>query len=212
MRHRHGRLRWVAWWALPAAGAILLTGCGGRTGPTHAPPVGAAATSAKGEHNATDVMFLQMMIAREQETALLTDRAAAAVGQGQGHALPAQVATLAAAIASTQADEATTMTGWLQSWRQPTTMSGDPSVHAQHGGSTALDPADLTALDHATGSDYTERFLSLLIAQQHNAVELAAMETQTGVHDPARELARRITESRNAEIAQMLTLVAAPDV
>jgi uncharacterized protein (DUF305 family) len=210
MKHRYGQVRWVVWCALPAAGALLLTGCGGGTGPTHAPPPGAAPASAKGTYNGTDVMFLQMMIAREQQTALLTDRAAAATAQD--HPLPAQVATLAAAIASTQADETTTMTGWLRNWRQPTAMSGDPSVHAQHGGSTTLDPADLTALDHATGTDYTERFLNLLIAQQHNAVELAAMETQTGVHDPARELAQRITESRNAEIAQMLTLVAAPDL
>jgi uncharacterized protein (DUF305 family) len=124
-----------------------------------------------------------------------------------GRALPEEIKTLAAAIETTQADESETMTAWLRDWKQPTAVGTDPSAHASHGGLSTLDAADLAALKQTTAREFPIRFLNLLIAEQHNAVELARMETGTGINSTARELAHRIDESRSAQISAMLTMV-----
>jgi uncharacterized protein (DUF305 family) len=188
---------------LVTAVLLLTAGCG--SGDSASAPVAASASSPAGttatRHNATDVMFLQMMVAREQETARLTRLA-------RSKDLPAEVSTLAAAIQSTQADEARTMAGWLRDWGRPAVMDPDAAAHSHHGGLESLSPADLAELGRAKPEDFPTRFLNLLIAQQHNAVELARMETTTGTHPGARDLARRIDQSRTAQIAAMLAMVA----
>jgi uncharacterized protein (DUF305 family) len=152
-------------------------------------------------HNATDVMFLQMMVAREVETAQL-------IRLAQDRQLPGEAATLAAAIGATQTDEARDMTGWLQNWKQPTAMDPKASVHSHHGGLEGIGPDDLAALKSASSDAFPSRFLNLMIAQQHNAVELARMETAGGMNQQARDLAERVDRSRTAQIAAMLAMVA----
>jgi uncharacterized protein (DUF305 family) len=175
---------------LVIAGLLLITGCS-----TGKP-------AAIREPNATDVMFLQMMVAGENGTAELIHLA-------EARTLPAEITTLTEAIRTTQADESRTMQGWLRSWRQPITMDPDTAVHAHHGGA-ALSPTELGELRRASPADFRTRFLSMLIAQQHNAVDLARMETATGSHPGAQDLAHRIDQSRTAQIATLLTLAAQP--
>ena len=172
---------------LALAGILLAAGCGG----------GRAATPAA-DHNATDVMFLQMMVAREQETAELLQVARA-------RTLPTAIRTLAEAIRTTQADESRTMQGWLTGWRQPVRMDPAAASHRHHGGLAVLGPDDLADLKRADSDAFSTQFVNLLIAQQHDAVELARMETATGTHAGAEELARRIVKSRTAQIATLLT-------
>ena len=69
----------------------------------------------------------------------------------------------------------------------------------------ALGPDDLADLKRADCAAFSTQFVNLLIAQQHDAVELARMETATGTHAGAEDLARRIVESRTAQIATLLT-------
>jgi len=146
-------------------------------------------------------MFLQMMVAREKETAQLTRLATS-------RTLPAEISTLAAAIQTTQADEARTMTTRLLVWKQPTAMDPNAAAHTHHGGLNHVSKADLAELEQAKAEDFPTRFLNLLIAQQHNAVELARMETATGADGETVDLARRIDQSRTAQIAVMLKMVA----
>jgi uncharacterized protein (DUF305 family) len=184
---------------IPAA--ILLTSACGADGRAGSPtPASSAADPLAGGFNATDVMFLQMMVAREADTARL-------IPLMQGRRLPQEVKTLAAAIETTQADESETMTAWLHAWKQPTAVDTQPSLHASHGGLSTLDAADLAALKRAGDTGFPVRFLNLLIAEQHNAVELARMETSTGINSAAKGLAHRIDESRTAQISAMLTLI-----
>ncbi|GAA4256176.1 DUF305 domain-containing protein [Dactylosporangium darangshiense] len=50
---------------------------------------------------------------------------------------------------------------------------GHPALHAAHGGRPATGPEEIKALQDAPGQDFGTKFLNLLIAHQHNAVELA---------------------------------------
>jgi uncharacterized protein (DUF305 family) len=194
----------------------LLAGCGsapdGGPRPAGGGPMpagsatagGTASVPADAAFNATDVMFLQMMLeqhaAAERLIALAADRP-----------LRPELATLAAAIEVTQRTETETMTGWLRDWGQPVTV--DPAAHLAHGahggyqvlrGTTA---ADLDLLQDTEAAGFERTFLNILIAHQHNAIELARMETAGGAHPEAKALAHRIDQSRNGQIRHLLPMV-----
>lgn len=162
-------------------------------------PQGAAATAKV--YNDTDVMFAQMMVAHHAQALEM-------VRLARTKAVREDVRILAAAIDVTEADEAKTMQVWLQSWGQPATAAAD--AHAGHGGAHGTNADDIAALATYDGAQFEQRFLNMLIAHQHNAVEIARLETGSGVNPGALDLARRITASRTAEIEQMLRYLETP--
>ncbi len=89
-----------------------------------------------------------------------------------------------------------------------TSADPDPHAHADHGGLPATGPEQIAALARTTGAEFETGLLNLLIAHQHNAVELARTELRTGLDPQIKELARRIERSRTAQIDQMLTMLA----
>jgi len=167
-------------------------GHGGSTPAVVAPP----ATAAGSGVNATDVMFLQMMVPHLEQ-----GRQIAALART--HPTRSEVAMLAAAIESTQATEIATMSGWLRDWGEPA--SANPDAHAAHGGMPGTSPEEIAVVDRASGADFERRFLNMLIAHQDDAVQLARMETSSGANAQARALAEQIDKSRSAQIKQMLT-------
>jgi len=169
--------------------AFLLAGCAA------APAQPAPAATGQRVFNDTDVMFSQMMVAHHAQALEMLRLA-------RTQAAREDIRTLAAAIDVTEADELKTMQIWLRSWNRPA--SADPSAHAGHGGAHGTSPADITALAAKSGAPFEEDFLNLLVAHQHNAIEIARMETATGVNPGALDLAGRIDRSRTAEIQQML--------
>jgi uncharacterized protein (DUF305 family) len=120
-----------------------------------------------------------------------------------------EVVDLAGAIDVTEAEEVQTMQRWLKAWNVPQTDVADPAVHAAHGGRSATGPEEIKALQDATGADFETKFLNLLIAHQHNAVELAQQLSSTGRNETVKQLAERIELSRTQQIKQMLTLAGA---
>ncbi|HTJ39687.1 MAG TPA: DUF305 domain-containing protein [Dactylosporangium sp.] len=174
---------------------FLLAGCAA------APAQPASAGTEQRAFNDTDVMFSQMMVAHHSQ-ALEMARLA------RTKAVREDLRTLAAAIDVTETDELKTMQVWLESWSQPP--SADPSAHSGHGGAHGTSPDDIKALAAASGTDFETRFLNMFIAHQHNAIEIARMETGTGVNPGALDLAKRIDESRTAEIQQMLRYLNQP--
>jgi uncharacterized protein (DUF305 family) len=165
-----------------------------------------AAAEAKAEgageagYNDADVMFLQMMVARQVETAKLTGLADA----GQ---LNKQADALVAAIGSTENDERAEMTGWLRALGEPVTAEGGADQHAEHGGVSTLTKADIKSLKSAGGKKFQTQYLNLLIAQQTNAVEIARYAADNGKNAEVLDLADRISTSRSAQIQQMLGLL-----
>ncbi|MEV1290153.1 DUF305 domain-containing protein [Micromonospora sp. NPDC049679] len=183
---------------LAAAALLLLAGCGtGPAGPGDGDP---AVTASAATYNDADVMFLQMMINHHGQGLRMASLA-------EQRATSEEVKLLAAAVGATQTDEIRTMTRWLQEWGKPTEADHDPSVHAAHGGLPATGDAELAALTQATGRQFEQQFLNLFIAHQHNAVEMAKAEAAGGASPDAKELARRVDQSRTAQIRQMLGFI-----
>jgi uncharacterized protein (DUF305 family) len=177
--------------------AFLVAGCA--AAPAQPVPPVAAATSKV--YNDTDVMFAQMMVAHHAQALDM-------VRLARTKTVRDDVRTLAAAIDVTEADESKTMQVWLQTWGRPPTAAAD--AHAGHGGAHGTDADDIAALATFDGPQFEQRFLTMLVAHQHNAVEIARMETGSGVNPGALDLARRITDSRTAEIQQMLRYLETP--
>ncbi|WP_422773088.1 DUF305 domain-containing protein [Plantactinospora sp. WMMC1484] len=201
---------------------VLLGGCGpapaGTGAPVAAPapgpngsPSAQAAPAASrpaqaalsGAFNETDVMFLQMMVTSHGQGLAL-------VRLASGRAEREELKILAAAIDVTQEAEQQSMRDWLRGWGRATAADPDSDVHAEHGGLPVLGPGQLAALAKTRGTAFETDFLNLLIGHQHNAVELARMETKSGAHPEVRELARRIDLSRTAQIDQMLKMLSRP--
>ncbi|MEU7903200.1 DUF305 domain-containing protein [Actinoplanes sp. NPDC049118] len=183
------------------AAALLLGACG--TAPQAAPNTVVAteaALRAEGGHNDTDVMYLQMMIAHHRQGLEM-------VRLAEKGASRSEIRTLAKAIDVTQSDELKLMTDWLAQWSKPTTVDHAPSAHADHGGLPATGPEELAALRKAKGAKFETTFLSLFVAHQHNAVEMAKMETTQGGNAEAKALAERVRLSRTDQIQQMLKLM-----
>ncbi|GAA1600670.1 DUF305 domain-containing protein [Catellatospora bangladeshensis] len=190
-----------------AAVAALLAGCDAPPGVATAPapaasPAGSAppAVNESGGHNATDVMFLQMMAAQYAPAAELL-KVAAERSRNQ------QVRDLAAAMDVTQADELKTVQGWLTGWQEPLVPDANPDVHAAHGGLPATGAEEVKALRAAKDADFDQVLLNLLIGHQHQAVEYARLELSGGANPQVLEFATRVDSSRTAQVKMMLELV-----
>jgi uncharacterized protein (DUF305 family) len=181
---------------LVLATALLLAGCAAAP----AQPAPAAAATGK-VYNDTDVMFAQMLVAHHAQALEM-------VRLARTKNVREDVRTLAAAIDVTEADETKTMQVWLDAWGQPATAAAD--AHAGHGGAHGTNADDIAALATYDGAEFEQRFLNMLVAHQHNAVEIARMETGSGVNPGALDLAKRVTDSRTAEIQQMLRYLETP--
>jgi uncharacterized protein (DUF305 family) len=188
--------------AVLIAAALLTGACG--TAPEKQPVTQAAAAEAvieaEGEHNATDVMYLQMMVAHHEQGLEMVRLAA-------DRAQRPEVRILAEAVAATQADELKMMKSWLGKWSEPTTVDHAPSAHADHGGLPATGEQELKALRKAKGAAFETTFLNLFVAHQHNAVEMAQLEAQKGTNAETKALAERVKASRTDQIQQMLQLL-----
>ncbi|MBE1485260.1 DUF305 domain-containing protein [Plantactinospora soyae] len=159
-----------------------------------------APADAAGAFNEADVMFLQMMVTHHGQGLEL-------VRLVESRARRTEVKTLAAAIEVTQDAEQETMRDWLRGWGRATSADPNAHAHADHGGLPATGPEQIAALARTSGTEFETAFLNLLIAHQHNAVEMARVETGAGVHPESLDLARRIDLSRTAQINQMLAML-----
>jgi uncharacterized protein (DUF305 family) len=171
------------------AGLFLLAGCGsllagcGTASPTPAPSAAV--------FDAADVLFVQQLIPHHRQGVRIAEI-------GADKTTDAGVRVLASAIAATEQDEVTRMTGWLAAWQQPATApSGGPSTPA----------GKITALEQAKNVDHA--FLTLLITHQQAAITLAGTELRNGRNLNALAFAKQILESRAAEIKQMQGFLAA---
>jgi uncharacterized protein (DUF305 family) len=187
--------------AVLIAAALLTGACGTAPEKQATQPVAAEAViQAEGRHNATDVMYLQMMVAHHEQGLEMVRLAA-------DRAERSEVRILAEAVAATQADEVTMMKSWLEKWSEPTTVDHAPSAHADHGGLPATGEQELKALRKAKGAKFETTFLNLFVAHQHNAVEMAQLESDKGANAETKALAQRIKASRTDQIQQMLRLM-----
>ncbi|MGA4726813.1 DUF305 domain-containing protein [Micromonospora taraxaci] len=179
--------------------AVLLTSaCAGSPDPggpqpAPAPPAGSTAVGSApvgsapvGELSGIDVVFLSTMVGHSERTLQI-------VRSSRDRVRDDALRTLAAAIEATEADELVAMRGWL-----PTTGPGASAVahhHEGHGDDAALD-----RLRNAPAPDVDRMLREVLADHQRSAADLARAQVGVGRNERVRDLARRIEQSRTAEV------------
>ncbi|MGC5317779.1 DUF305 domain-containing protein [Micromonospora arida] len=188
--------------------ALLLTGaCAGP--PTSSPsalpqpapasPAGSAAAGSAGAGSAgagsaieadamsgIDVVFLSTMVGHSERTLQIVRLARDRVRDDA-------LRTLAAAVEATEADELAAMRGWL-----PTTGPGASAAAHHHDGHG--DDAALDRLRTAPDADVDRVLRDVLADHQRSAADLARSHVGVGRNERVRDLARRIEQSRTAEV------------
>lgn len=186
---------------------LALAACGTATSP--APVASAQAVvsaqavaeiQAGDQFNDTDVMFLQMLVYHQKQGLEMT---ATAASRAQDPALK----TLAQAVQATEKDELSMMRSWLTEWKKPVDVDTTKSLHADHGGLPATGSAEIKALKTVAAAGFDTAFLNLFLAHQHNAIEMAHLETTNGSNAEAKAFADRVRESRQGEVQQMLKMM-----
>ncbi|RKT56511.1 DUF305 domain-containing protein [Saccharothrix australiensis] len=179
-------------------GLLLVAGCGIGSGSEVPAPTGPVSTVVEtNEFNPVDVMFLHMAVPHHKSGLEIVKLA-------KDRPVRADIKNLASAIEVTQLSEVDSMLKWLHDWNQPESADDDPQLHAGHGGDHSTSPEAIAALARAESGDFEKEFLNVLIAHQHNAVEIAKLEREGGVNPQAKALAERIFHSRTGQISQML--------
>jgi uncharacterized protein (DUF305 family) len=141
-----------------------------------------------------DVEFAQGMIPHHEQAVEMSDLA-------DGRAESPEVIDLAERIKAAQDPEIEQMTGWLEYWGQEAPEGMD------HGGMEGMDgmmsEEDMTALEEASGPEFDEMFLTMMIEHHEGAIAMAETELEDGQNADAKELAQTITDAQQAEIEEM---------
>lgn len=187
--------------------ALTLAACSGAESSTEGSPAAtpAAATTSSGAEvdtarNGADTMFAQMMIEHHEGAIEMADLA-------RQQAASAEVRSLAERISAAQGPEIEQMESWLQAWGEPTT------AEEGHGGHGGMEMDGLTQeeamaeLEGLSGAEFDRRFLELMTGHHEGAVEMAEDELESGQNPQAQELAQKIIEDQQAEIAEMEQLL-----
>ncbi|MGP3965300.1 DUF305 domain-containing protein [Nonomuraea sp. 3N208] len=185
-----------------AAGALaLLAACGGdgesMTGhqqmSSSAPAATTASASPSAAFNDADVIFAQMMIPHHEQAVDMADLAAT-------RASDPEVKELAAKIKAAQDPEIQTMRGWLTAWGKP---ESDPEGHMGHGMPGMMSADQMKKLEAAKGKEFDKLFVEQMIAHHKGAIEMARTEQADGSNPEAKELAKTIETTQQAEVEQL---------
>jgi uncharacterized protein (DUF305 family) len=163
-------------------------------------------------HNEADMMFARMMIPHHEQAIEMSDM----MLEKQG--IDPRVMDLVTQIEAAQGPEIEKMQGWLNQWGM-SDMPGHGGDMPGHGGMKDSDtagmpgmdgmmsPAQMDALDNATGVEASRLFLTGMIKHHEGAITMAQDEIKNGQFPEAVALAKSILESQQKEIDTMRTLV-----
>jgi uncharacterized protein (DUF305 family) len=155
---------------------------------------GATGNAAAGEHNDADVTFAQGMIPHHRQAVEMAQLAA-------GRAEDPRVLDLASRIEGAQDPEIAEMSGWLEDWDEDVPAEGG---HDDMTGMSGMMTAeDMDALEAASGGEFDEMFLTMMIEHHRGAVEMANTELDDGKFADALSLAQKIIDAQEAEISEM---------
>ncbi len=182
--------------AIAATAALALTACSDDD------------SSASLPDNVTeiDVTFAQEMIPHHEQA---TEMAALA----QDRTTNPEILDIASRIEAAQDPEIETMTTWLQEWGGPEDSTNEHSEMNHGQGSESSMPGmmsedDMTALEDATGVEFDQMFLTMMIEHHEGAIVMAKTEIDSGTNPDAIALAEQIEAAQTAEIAEMEALLA----
>jgi uncharacterized protein (DUF305 family) len=185
-----------------AAATLLLSSCStpasdGHTGHEHADePV---ITGQPAGYNADDVAFATNMIPHHKQAVDLS----AMVPERSTNA---GLVALAQQISAAQQPEINVMKVLLVQWNEnPDSNSG----HGGHGNAMQgmVDAATMTKLESLTGAEFDKLWLESMIGHHQGAIEMAKAEIANGDNVDAKNLAKNIVTTQEAEIGQMKQMV-----
>ncbi|MEV6365297.1 DUF305 domain-containing protein [Micromonospora musae] len=181
--------------------AVLLAGCAAGPTPTGTPvpPVATvpSADAALPSPSGIDLIFLNMMAAHTEQTLEI-------VRSTRDRIADQELRTLVAAIGATETDELATMRAWLAAGAGPDPRRHD---HSGHG----VSATDLARLREATGAEVDAVLREVLAEHQQAAADLARAQLAAGTDERVRDLARRIEQSRTAQVPLITGTPAALD-
>lgn len=180
------------------AGLLTLVTAVAGCAPVPARPTPAATPGVGAASSPIDLLFLTMMAAHIDQTRQI-------VRLGLARTADPEIRTLIAAVDVTEADEATTMRGWL---RDAGPSAAAVAAHHDHSGHSDA-AAGLARLRAAPPGQVDRVLLDVLATHQRQAADLARAQVRAGTSDRVRELAGRIERSRTAEVELMTKLRAA---
>ncbi len=206
------RKKTIALTALAIAGTLTLAGCGGSTAShsgmsgmeSTSTPTSTGSTAAMSDFNDADVTFATGMIPHHRQAVEMAKLA-------DTRAKSPQVKALAMQIMNAQDPEIRTMSNWLTTWGKPV-----PSDHSSMSGMDMsssgsmpgmMSGADMDKLKKATGADFDQMFLTMMIAHHQGAIEMANTEKSSGMNADAIALAQQIEEAQTTEITTMQGLL-----
>ncbi|MGC0250457.1 MULTISPECIES: DUF305 domain-containing protein [unclassified Pseudactinotalea] len=148
-------------------------------------------------HNDEDTMFAQMMIIHHEGAIEMADLA-------QEQADSEEVRSIGERISAAQDPEIKQMTSWLETWGEETSPAGgmEGMDHGMDMEGMSQEEA-MAELESLSGAEFDQRFLELMIAHHRGAVDMAQAELDGGENPQALELAQKIIDDQQAEIAEM---------
>ncbi|MEV5434437.1 DUF305 domain-containing protein [Streptomyces sp. NPDC052682] len=208
---RHKPARRIAAVSIVAAGALLLSACGGdsddMSGMDHGSGNSSAAANTEagakaGDFNDADVTFAQMMIPHHEQALEMAQLA-------DGRASDAGIKDLAKKIEQAQAPEIKTMKGWLESWNKPTAMASMPGMDhgGGHGGDGMMSEGDMNELKAMKGTEFDKMFAQMMIEHHNGAITMAKDEQKNGKNADAKKMAGDIVKGQSAEVKQLQSIL-----
>ena len=208
------RTRTVALAITAVAAAAVLAACS--SADTAAPASASAGSSMAAEQSAgadsaqagseSDITFAQLMIPHHEQAVQMADMALQ-------KATTPEVQQLAQQIKDAQDPEIQQMRGWLTAWGAPEQMAGmDGMDHGDMdmGGQTAagmMTDQDMSALMDASGTDFDQMWLAMMIAHHKGAIEMAQQVTSQSTNPEVTALADAIVAGQTTEIDTMQKLL-----
>ncbi len=176
--------------AEPAAPVLVPGGPGEQARLTTVPASGKPRQDAATE---ADLRYVTMMIPHHEQALTMT-------GLVERRAADQRVHALAGRIADVQEAEIAMMRDWLS-------RHGGPDGHGEHGAHELMPgmatPEQMAALRTATGAEFDQRFLDLMITHHEGALTMAEQELADGIQPRAIEMAQDVVAGQMAEIERM---------
>lgn len=181
--------------AFAVVAALTVAGCGSDT------DFNDSTDSSGAQFNDADVTFAQSMIPHHEQAVEMATMA-------QERASGTEVKQFAEKIEAAQGPEIDTMTRWLEDWGQEVSPDSEGEMdHSDGDMSGMMSDADMESLGTASGAEFDQMFLEMMIEHHTGAIEMAKTEQQDGENPDAIALAEKIEADQTAEIAQMEDLL-----
>ena len=187
--------------------ALVLTACGNDSAGND--EADSADTSSEATFNDADVAFAQGMIPHHQQAVEMAQMA-------EDRAESPELKQLASEIEAAQAPEIEQLTAWLEDWGAD--VPSDSMGSMDHGDMGSGDMGsgdmggmmsdeDMAMLENATGAEFDQMFLEMMIEHHEGAVEMAKTEVSNGENPDAIAMAEQIITTQEAEIEQMQAML-----